>query len=111
MALQAIGISRDSKRRTTATIKIPTSQALWRRNPGQMDHETERESAWNNDDNWWLIYFRKRDPRRIVPKRRNKGWTFNLGHNKGALAFLSIMIGPLLVMISVCIAAIVFSCK
>ena len=67
--------------------------------------EEQNNREWNNSDNWTLpigFYFSKKDTRWLVPRpNQNLGWTFNLGHKKGALAFLLSFIAPILLLILV----------
>ena len=64
--------------------------------------EEQNNSEWNNSNNWTLpigFYFSKKDTRWLVPRpNQNLGWTFNLGHKKGALALLLSFIVPILML-------------
>lgn len=71
-----------------------------------MDQASINEQEWANPENWSddavCLYFSKRDSRVWVPKReRELGWTFNLAHGRGALAFVSVMLAPAAVMLIV----------
>jgi uncharacterized membrane protein len=60
----------------------------------------ELERLWSDDANWsgW-IYFCKKDPRFLVPKRSKwMGWTFNFGHRWGGPALLALIILPIIAM-------------
>jgi uncharacterized membrane protein len=71
-------------------------------NPDQ-DEQNRRE--WEDPANWTLpvgIYFSKRDPRWIVPKRNPMlGWTFNLATQKGAWFFLGSFLIPIIILAAV----------
>jgi uncharacterized membrane protein len=69
------------------------------------------EQEWANPDNWSDyeigLYFSKRDSRAWVPKReRELGWTFNLAHAKGALAFIGVLLTPAVVLLIILVAYI-----
>lgn len=59
---------------------------------------TDREE-WQKHENWggpkWgEVYFSKKDPRIIVPKRiKWMGWTVNLAHTAGILLFVGALFG------------------
>ncbi len=63
-------------------------------NQGATDQE-----EWQKDENWggpkWEeVYFSKKDPRIIVPKRiKWMGWTVNLAHTAGVLLFVGALFG------------------
>ena len=63
-------------------------------NQGATDQE-----EWQKDENWggskWgEVYFNKKDPRIIVPKRiKWMGWTVNLAHTAGVLLFVGALFG------------------
>ena len=60
---------------------------------------TADQEEWLQDDNWggpkWgEVYFSKKDPRIIVPKRiKWMGWTVNLAHTPGVLLFVGALLG------------------
>ena len=59
------------------------------------------KSEWENQENWTSpgFYFSKKDTRWIVPKRNPVlGWTFNLGHKKGAWAMLLSFLVPIIIL-------------
>jgi uncharacterized membrane protein len=57
------------------------------------------QDDWCKDENWGgpkygEVYFCKKDPRIIVPKRiRWMGWTVNLAHKSGVLLFVGALFG------------------
>ena len=59
-----------------------------------MNQGTTVQEEWQKDENWggpkWgEVYFSKKDPRIIVPKRiKWMGWTTNLAHTAGVLLFV-----------------------
>ena len=63
-------------------------------NQGATDQE-----GWQKDENWggpkWgEVYFSKKDPRIIVPKRiKWMGWTVNLAHTAWVLLFVGALFG------------------
>jgi uncharacterized membrane protein len=63
-------------------------------NQGATDQE-----EWQKDENWggpkWgEVYFSKKDPRIIAPKRiKWMGWTVNLAHTAGILLFVGALFG------------------
>jgi len=68
------------------------------------------ESEWKNQGNWTSpgFYFSKKDTRWIVPKRNPAlGWTFNLGHKKGAWAMLLLFLMPTIIMLGIIIFTVV----
>ncbi len=59
------------------------------------------KSEWENQENWTSpgFYFSKKDTRWIVPKRNPVlGWTFNLGHKRGAWAMLLSFLIPIIIL-------------
>jgi uncharacterized membrane protein len=79
-----------------------------------MNNKSEEQNnvEWNNPDNWTLpigFYFSKNDIRWFVPRpNQNLGWTFNLGHKKGALALLLSFLVPILMLTLVLLMVILF---
>jgi len=66
------------------------------------DSDEINKSEWEKQDNWTSpgFYFSKRDTRWIVPKRNPVlGWTFNLGHKRGAWAMLLSFLTPIIILI------------
>ena len=64
-----------------------------------MNQGTTDQEEWQKDENWagpkWVeVYFSKKDPRIIVPKRiKWMGWTVNLAHTAGVLLFVGTLFG------------------
>ena len=64
-----------------------------------MNQGTTDQEEWQKDENWggpkWgKVYFNKKDPRIIVPKRiKWRGWTVNLAHAAGVLLFVGALFG------------------
>ena len=79
---------------------------------GTMDQNQieQNKNEWDNPDNWTLpigFYFSKKDTRWLVPRPNlSLGWTFNLGHKKGAWALLLSFIIPILLLTGVLIAIV-----
>ena len=71
-------------------------------NQGATDQE-----EWQKDENWggpkWgEVYFSKKDPRIIVPKRiKWMGWTVNLAHTAGVLLFVGVLFVFLCIVIAI----------
>ncbi|MBF0554821.1 MAG: hypothetical protein HQK96_09755 [Nitrospirae bacterium] len=62
------------------------------------------KSEWENPENWTSpgFYFSKKDTRWVVPKRNQAlGWTFNLGHMKGAWAMLLSFLIPTIILLGI----------
>ena len=64
-----------------------------------MKNKEKYQDEWNKDENWggpcWgAVYFCKKDPRIVVPKRiKWLGYTVNLAHTAGVLFFIGALFG------------------
>ena len=68
------------------------------------------KSEWENQENWTSpgFYFSKKDTRWIVPKRNPVlGWTFNLGHKRGAWAMLLSFLIPIIILSGIFIFTVI----
>ena len=73
----------------------------------ELQNNQANDAQWNNAQNWagpklFAVYFSKADSRLWVPKRIPwMGWTLNLGHPKGAVWLVGIIVGIVLLQIAV----------
>ena len=68
------------------------------------------KSEWENQENWTSpgFYFSKKDTRWIVPKRNPVlGWTFNLGHKRGAWAMLLSFLIPIIILLGIFVFTVI----
>lgn len=72
-----------------------------------MNQRATDQEEWQKDENWggpkWGdVYFSKKDPRIIVPKRiKWMGWTVNLAHTAGILLFVGALFGISCIVIAI----------
>ena len=69
-----------------------------------MDAEREGlEELWEDSDHWsGGIYFCKKDPRLIVPKRvKWTGWTINFGHRRSTPSLIALILFPMLIVLAI----------
>lgn len=79
-----------------------------------MDNNAQNEMHWNNPKHWGEglcgMYFCKEDTRLWVPKKiRSLGWTINLGHPKGGVVMVLLMVTPALLMAAGIVASVFLS--
>lgn len=63
-------------------------------NQGTTDQEERQKDENWGGPKWGEVYFSKKDPRIIAPKRiKWMGWTVNLAHTAGVLLFVGALFG------------------
>ena len=68
----------------------------------------ELQVLWEDTAHWsGGIYFCKKDPRLIVPKRLKwTGWTINFGHKRSTPSLIAIIVFPFVVLLIIFLVAL-----